>query len=335
MVSPRGAVGLPRVMRAAYVEGLGPPETIRVGDLPVPDAGPTDVVVAVELVAANPVDALVRSGAYPTRTPFPFVLGRDLVGRVAAAGAGSGFTLGEAVWCNSLGHDGRQGSFAGYALVPAERCYRLPAGVDPAVAVAAVHPAATAVLGLLTHARLRPGETVYVGGAAGNVGSAAVAVARRSGARVLAGARPADHPRCLDGGAELAVDYRDRRLGERLRGAAPAGVDVFWETSGHHDFDLVAATVAPGGRVLLTAGGGVRAPLPVGALYPRDVALHGFVLSRASVAGLAGASRLVNAMLPAGELRPRISDVLPLAATPDVHARLDAGTVSGRILLRP
>lgn len=153
-------------MLAAYITELGSADAIRVGRLPVPQPGPTDVLVHAQAVAVNAVDTFVRSGTYRTPTPFPFVLGRDLVGTVAAVGPGAApFRVGQAVWCNSLGHGGRQGACAEYAVVPADRLYALPPGVDPVAAVAAVHPAATAYLGLFIHAHLRPGETVFVGGA--------------------------------------------------------------------------------------------------------------------------------------------------------------------------
>ena len=89
------ADALPQTMRAAYVERLGPPDEIQVGALATPVPGPTDVLVAVELVAANPVDTFVRSGRYPTTVPFPFVMSRDLVGTAAGAGPGTGFEPGE------------------------------------------------------------------------------------------------------------------------------------------------------------------------------------------------------------------------------------------------
>ncbi|HEY9472538.1 MAG TPA: alcohol dehydrogenase catalytic domain-containing protein, partial [Mycobacteriales bacterium] len=161
-------MGLPGEMAAAYITGLGPPEVIRFGRLPMPTVGPTDVLVRVETVAVNPVDTFIRSGAYQTPTPFPFVIGRDLVGSVVTADVGTtGFTPGTRVWANSLGHGGRQGPSAEYAVVAADRLYRLPDGVDPVVAVACLHPAATAHLGLFEHAGLRAGQTVYVGGGAG------------------------------------------------------------------------------------------------------------------------------------------------------------------------
>ena len=71
-------------MRAAYSTELGPAGAIRVGELPVPNPGPADVLVRVEVVAVDPVDTMVRSGVYRTPTPFPFVVGRDLVGTAAA-----------------------------------------------------------------------------------------------------------------------------------------------------------------------------------------------------------------------------------------------------------
>ena len=333
-VSPKTST-LPETMQAAYIERLGPPEEILVGELAVSALGPTDVLVAVKMVAANPVDTYIRSGRYLTNVPFPFVVGRDLVGTVIACGQGAPFHTGERVWSNSLGHDGRQGSFSQYAVVSAERCYRLPDGVDPAIAVAVAHPAATAYLAWFVHGGLRPGEVVYIGGGAGNVGSTAIAMARRFGARVITSARPADHDRCQKNGADIVIDYHDSDLAKSLRAVAPSGVDIFWDTSGHHDLGLAVETVAPGGRILLSAAISDQSVLPVRALYTRNVDLHGFVISRASASQLADAARLINTMLVANELDVRISEILPLSATQEVHARLEAGTVTGRLLLRP
>ncbi|HEX5497364.1 MAG TPA: zinc-binding dehydrogenase, partial [Mycobacteriales bacterium] len=272
-------------MVAAYVTGLGPPEAIRYGRLPVPAPGPTDVLVRVEVVAVNPVDTFVRSGAYRTPVPFPFVVGRDLVGTVAAADEGAaGFAPGQRVWANSLGHGGRQGPSAGYAVVAADRLYRLPDGADPVPAVACLHPVATAYLGLFEHAGLRAGQTVYIGGGAGNVGAAAVALAAGAGARVLASARPADTERCRAAGAHVVFDYADADLAARIGAAAPDGVEVWWDTSGHHDLDAAVPVLAPRGRVVLAAGLSARPVLPVGAVYIRDVRLVGFAISNATVA---------------------------------------------------
>src|SRR5262249_55596212 len=154
---------------------------------------------------------------YPTPTPFPFIVGRDLVGTVRRTGDGVvGFGEGDRVWCNSLGHDGRQGAFAQFAAVPADRAYRLPDDADPRTTVAVAQRAATAYLAWFVHGDLRPGQTVYVGGAAGNMGMAAVQIAYAAGARVIAGARAIDHTACLAAGADAVVEYDDANLVDRL-----------------------------------------------------------------------------------------------------------------------
>jgi 2-desacetyl-2-hydroxyethyl bacteriochlorophyllide A dehydrogenase len=313
------------VTRAAYITRLGPPEEIRWGELPDSPAGPADVVVRTEAVAVNRVDALIRSGGYATPTPFPFVVGRDLVGDVARPGPG--FAVGDRVWCNSMGHRGRQGSFAERVVVPAERLYPLPDGVDAVDAVAVLHPAATAYLALFRHAGLRVGETVYVGGAAGNVGDALVRMASAAGARVIAAARPDDAERCRAAGADVVVDYRDPRVREP--------VDVYIDTSGRNDLVAAVELLAPGGRIVLIAGWGTRSELPVSSLYVKDGRVLGFVISNASVAELAEAAGTINRMLADGSLRPRIADVMPLAQAAEAHRRIEAGQVRGRLVLRP
>jgi NADPH:quinone reductase-like Zn-dependent oxidoreductase len=321
-------------MRAAYVTGLGPADAIRVGELPVPVPGPTDVLVRVEVVAVDPVDLLVRSGAYPTPTPFPFVVGRDLVGTVAAAGSGAaGFAPGDRVWCNSLGHGGRQGSFAEYAVVPVDRLYHLPAGADPVAAVAALHPAATAYLALFRHGALRPGETVYVGGGAGNVGSALTRLASLGGARILAGARPEGTGWCRSAGAAEVVDYRDPGVHARLRALAPGGVDLYVDTSGHLDLPAAVDLLAGRGRLVLLAGGSQRLTLPAGPLYTHDRRILGFVISRAGTGELAEAAAVLNRRLGTGDLPVRISGIWPLERSAEAHRAVEHG-VRGRIVLR-
>jgi NADPH:quinone reductase-like Zn-dependent oxidoreductase len=292
------------------------------------------VLVRVEVVVVDPVDTMVRSGAYRTPTPFPFVVGRDLVGTVAEAGAGvAGFVAGDRVWCNSLGHGGRQGSFAEYAVAPAERLYHLPAGVDPVEAVAVLHPAATAYLALFRHGGLRPSEILYVAGAAGNVGTMMTSLARAGGARVLAGARPEDAGWCRAAGAAEVVDYRDPDLAGRLAALAPAGIDVYADTSGHLDLPAAVDLLADGGRIVLMAGADQRLTLPAGPLYTHDRDILGFVISLASTADLAEAAAVLNDRLAAGDLPVRVRVVWPLERAAEAHRAVERGE-RGRTVLR-
>ncbi|MFC3980391.1 NADPH:quinone reductase [Streptosporangium jomthongense] len=329
-------MSLPAHMYAAHVTGPGPAEAIRYGRIPVPGIGPTDVLVRVRMVAADPVDVFVRSGAYPTPMPSPFVIGRDLVGEVAAVGPGAtGFSPGLPVWCNSLGHDGRQGSFAKYAVVPADRLYPVPPGVDEADLVAAAHPAATAWLALFRHGRLRAGENVHVGGGAGNVGSAAVALAVAAGARVVATARPEGFASVRALGAAEVLDYRDPDLTDGLRTAAPGGYRVWVDTSGRGDLAAGVGLLAHGGRLVVMAGLHATPALPLGSLYTRDASVVGFAISNASVADLADAAGGVAFLLRETRWRPRVAGRLPLSQAAQAHRRLETGDVNGRLVLSP
>jgi NADPH:quinone reductase-like Zn-dependent oxidoreductase len=316
---------------AAYIRELGPPESIRFGPLPAPRPGPTDVLVEVAVATVNPVDTFVRSGAWRTPMEFPFIVGRDLVGTVAVAGTGApGFTVGDRVWCNSLGHAGRQGAAAELAVVPADRLYHLPAGVSPADAVAVAHPTATAYLALFTHGRLAAGETVVVVGAGGNVGTSTVILARAAGARVVAVASAHDADHCLSIGADATVDYRNPDLPRLLREVCPQGVDLWVDTAGVNNLDLGVELLNKRGRLVVLAGLRTRPVLPVGPLYLKDCSIVGFAISQATVGELAVAARLINRMLAEGTLRPRFLEHLPLSEAARAHRLLEDGKLHGR-----
>jgi 2-desacetyl-2-hydroxyethyl bacteriochlorophyllide A dehydrogenase len=322
------------MMRAAYIEQLGSPDVIRYGDQPTPEPGPTDVLVEVTAVSVNHVDTFVRSGAWRTPLTFPFVIGRDLTGTVAAVGAGvHRFRPGDRVWCNSLGHDGRQGAAAERVVVPVDRLYHLPEGADPYETVALAHPAATAYLGLFTHGRLRPGETVVVVGAGGNVGSAMVVMAAAAGARVVAVASARDAGYCRGLGADHVVDYRDPDVPGRIRAAAPGGADLYLDASGTNDLETAVDLLAGRGRIVLLAGLGTRPVLPVGPLYLRDRSIHGFAISHATAQELAEAAGAINRLVADGRLRPRAIERLHLSDAAEAHRRLEEGKVHGKLVL--
>lgn len=332
-------------MKAAYVNHLGEVDEIRYGDLPDPVPGPTDYLVEVAAASLNPVDTLVRSGRFPTLAPLPFILGRDLVGTVVSAPVGGTLLLGETVWCSSLGYDGRQGTYSDYAVVPADRLYPAPpsvhagpdrAGGDVHRLVALAHPATTAWLGWFEHGRLVPGQNVFVGGGAGNVGTAAIQLAAALGTTIIASSHPRDFDAVRAAGAEVVLDYRDPDLAEACAKAVPEGFDLVWDTSGHHDGQFLAAATAPGGRILVTAAADASTLLPLGRLYTKDVSLIGFVMSRASADQLARAAKgLMPVLEPGtpGALTTAITQVLDLSEAARAHRMMEAGEVRGRIVI--
>lgn len=331
---------LAQQMTAAFVRQLGGEDNINIGPLPVPNCAPQQVLIKVAALAVNHVDTFVRSGAYVTPLPMPFIVGRDCVGQVVQVGEGvSEFALGDRVWCNSLGYDGRQGCFAEYALAPQERVYALPDTVtDFVAAVSLLHPSATAYLGLFREAGLQAGDTVFVGGAGGGVGSATVQLAHAAGARVIASTSARDRDWVAACGADKILDYHDADLWQQIAQAAPQGIDVFWDNSGQHHFKQTLGLLAQGGRIIVTAGLNALAELPIGDLYTKDASVHGFAISNASVADLAAAAKAVNRALAKDLLQTRIAYRLPLAETAQAH-RLQAGPkhqqAPGRIVVLP
>jgi NADPH:quinone reductase-like Zn-dependent oxidoreductase len=334
-------------MRAAYVERLGGVEEIRIGDLPIPALGADEVLVRVEAVAVDPVDALIRSGRYVTPLPaFPFIVGRDLVGEVVDAGpaAAGRYAAGARVWCNSLGYAGRQGPTAEYAVVPVDRLYPVPAGVDPVRLVALAHPAATAYLGLVKHAGgVGPGDVVVVGGAAGNVGTCVSQLAAAHGASVVALARSADASWCPEHGASAVVDYAAPDLRTKVReavaavsapGAAkPAGVHVWFDTSGRIDLEAAVEAMADRGTIVLVAGAPGPVPFPVPRFFQKSLKVAGSVITTASLDDLAGAARTIGALIAADRLDVRLGPVLPLDRAAEAHRLVEQG-VRGRVIVR-
>lgn len=318
-------------MKAAFITETGPPEVIRIGDLPDPSPGPREAVVRVRACAINPIDTYVRSGAVAMPLPRPFVVGCDLAGEVVAVGADvATLRPGMRVWGSNQGLLGRQGTFAELAAVDERWLHPTPAGVSDREAAAAALVAITAHLGLVDRAALGPGETIFVNGGSGGVGSAVVQIARTLGGRVLATAgTAAKREAVLRLGAEAVFDYRQPDLLDAVRAAAPGGVQVYWETQREPAFDRALAMLADDGRMVVMAGRDSRPEFPVGPFYVKGLSLHGFAMFKATPVRQAAAAADINRWLAAGRLRVPIDRVLPLVATAEGHALQEASTLRG------
>ena len=199
-------------MKAAYINQPGPPENIIVGDLPTPEPTGSQVLVRVKAAALNPVDTYIRSGTMQMDFPLPFVVGCDLAGVVEKTGPNAKrFKVGDRVWGSYQGLPGRQGTFAEYAAVDECWLYPIPAGVSDEAAAACALVSLTAHLGLVRDAKLQTGETLFVNGGTGGVGSMVVQMAKRSGADVITTAGSDEKVKlCRELGADAAVNYKKK-----------------------------------------------------------------------------------------------------------------------------
>lgn len=318
-------------MRAAYVEAHGPAESIKVGDLPTPDPGPGEVLVGVKASAFNPVDLYLRSGMIAMPMSFPYVLGCDLAGKVERVGAGvSNLKVGDRVWGSNQGLLGRQGTAAEYAAVGEEWLYPTPSAVSDQEAAAIALVGITAHLGLFRCGQLKAGETVYVPGGSGGVGSVVIQMAKAAGARVATTAGGADHVElCRKLGADLALDYKTEDVPARLREFAPEGVDVWYETQRSPNLEVSVPLLKRRGRMILMAGRDAKPALPLGSFYPRDCSILGFAMFNATPAEQQACAQEINHWLETGKVKAQIGRVFPLEEAAEAQKFLEANTIGG------
>jgi NADPH2:quinone reductase len=318
-------------MRAAYIEQTGPPEVIQVGELPQPEPGPGEVLVRVRASALNPIDLYIRSGMVAMPLSFPFVIGCDLAGTVEKTGPGvTRFRVGDHVWGSNQGLLGRQGTAAEFAAVGEEWLYPTPALLPDVEAAAMALVGITAHLGLFRFGRLKSGETVYVPGGSGGVGSMVVQMAKAAGARVATCAGSADRVElCQKLGADLALNYRTDDIPARLREFAPEGVDLWYETQREPNLEVSIPLLRKHGRMILMAGRTAKPPLPLGAFYPRNCSIHGFAMFNSPPEEQQVCAQDINRWIEEGVLRPLVGRVFPLAAAAEAHRFLAANTLEG------
>lgn len=330
-------------MKAAYIEQTGPADNIIYGDLPEPEATGSQVLVKTGAVAVNPVDTYIRNGANYWELPKPFVIGCDLAGTVEAVGPQvTHFKVGDRVWCTNQGLMGRQGTFAEYCAIDECWLYPTPDDVPDETAAACALVGVTAHLGLFRDAALQAGESIFVHGGTGGVGSMVVQMAKAAGARVITtGGSDEKCARAKELGADVAVNYKTQDVAAAIKEFAPKGVNVVWETLREPDLDALISYLAERGRLILMAGRDARPPFPVGPFYVKGCSLHGVVMFKATADELRACSVDMNRWMSAGKLKAQIGKTLPLAEAAAAHRLQEentlqkSGTLAGKIVLKP
>jgi len=321
-------------VRAVAIHRFGDPSGMAMIEVPAPVPGAGQVLVDVAAIGVGGVDAMIRRGTVSATYGFPvgMIPGSEVAGSVTAVGAGVDESwIGRRVWAFT----GVDGAYAEHAVARVDDVVALPdalSSVD-AVTLGSAGPVAHFAL---EHAHFGAGDSVLVRGAAGSIGIAAVELAARAGARLV------------------AVTTSSPERGERLRAlgathvldrsghgdsSAPSTVDVIIDVVGGPEVPAFVDRLAPNGRMVVV--GMVAGPVPVdfGARL-----LNSFQLSRSfgtfsldTIADDAKAS-VRAAQFEAtirGELHAVVHDVLPLERYAEAHRQMDDGRVFGRIVLTP
>ena len=348
---------VPATMRAAVLTRHGGPEAVELREMPVPVPGPGEVMVSVAAAGVNNTDVWTREGAYGLpgdpaakagwRGPldFPRIQGGDVAGRVAAVGDGVGEhrvgsrVLVDPALYDSHGDDAlpvdvlgseRDGGFAEYVVVPAERAHDVEDSPMSDVELACLPIAYGTATGMLERGQVGAGDTVLVTGASGGVGLAAVQLARARGARVVAVSSAGKLDPVAAAGADVVLDRGLGDLAEQVRSTAPEGLAAAVDVVAGPFVDAGLGLLRPGGRwVVAGALGGHAVQLDVRRLYLANQSLVGSTMHTPAQFGL-----LVE-VARRGDVHPVVAATYRLDDIHTAHATLEQRRHVGKLVVTP
>lgn len=318
-------------MRAWQVETLGQEAHQR--EIAAPMPGPEEIRIRVFACGLNFADLLMRDGKYQEKPALPYAPGMEVAGMVDAVGAGvTGFAPGMRVLA-FVNH----GGLAELAIAPANRVVAIPDAMPFDDAAAFPIAYGTSHLALGHKARLQPGETLLVLGAAGGVGLTAVEIGKRMGARVIASARGAEKLAIARAaGADEVIDSDTPDLKAAFK--ALGGVDVVFDAVGGAGFDAALSACRPEGRLLAIGFASGQVPqVPANLLLVKNLSVMGLYwggyLTFAPQV-LTGSLATLMGWYAQGGLRPHISHRLPFDQFPQALELLRDRKSTGKVVVR-
>ncbi|BBY76216.1 alcohol dehydrogenase [Mycolicibacterium parafortuitum] len=318
-------------MRAAVCPQYGPPEVVRVEEVPDPVAGSGQVVVAVAAAAVNYPDVLLVADSYQVSVPVPFVPGSEFAGVVTDTGSGvTDFAVGDRVTGT-----GMVGAFAQRVAVDATMLAHLPDGIDVRTAAAFGVAHRTAYHSLRSVARLSEGDELVVLGAGGGVGLAAVQLGTALGARVTAVASSAEKlAAAAEHGAQNLVDHRVGDLRGALRGCVPGGADVVLDPVGGDLSEPALRSLRRGGRfVTVGFASGTIPKIPLNLVLIKGIHVLGFQFQDIPADEFTRNEAELRELLVAGRAAPHIGAMYPLDDTAAALRHVGDGRAVGKVVI--
>ena len=304
-------------MKAVLLTGHGGPEKLVYGETPDPVAGPGEIVVDVHAASVNAADYKVRLGSYNSTLKFPYILGRDFSGLVAALGPGvADFKPGDAVF--GVMDAGIEGCYAEKIKIAAAIVAKKPDLLDHADAAAMALTGITAIWALEDTAHLQRGERILIQGGAGGVAGFAIQLAKHIGAEIVTTASAENHDYVRSLGADRVIDYRAQDFTREV-----ADCDVVFDTVGGEVQARSYAVLKPGGRLVWIA------PAPAGFQPPRsDVEVL-----RPRVARDRAHLERIKELFAAGAVWPPAITRYPLKDAAEAHRVSEGRHLQGKLVL--
>ena len=326
-------------MRAITIPEAGGPDALVWAEVPDPEPREGEVLIRIAYAGVNRADLLQRQGHYPPPAGAPPYPGLECSGTVAAVGSGvTGWSVGDRVCALLAG-----GGYAERVAVPAAQVMPLPQGLSLRDAAALPEVVGTVWSNLFLTAGLTAGETLLVHGGSSGIGTMAIQLATRHGARVVVTAGSEEkRRRCLELGAVAAVDYRTEDFVERVRAETGGrGADVVLDNMGAAYLERNIMALATGGRlVVIGLQGGRKAELDLGQLMAKRASVAGTSLRARPVDGPGGKAEVVADVVArvwpdvaVGAVRPVVDRVLPVSRAADAHRVLERSEHVGKVLL--
>ncbi len=320
-----------QTMTAIAVEGgKGPAEALTAVQIPRPEAGEGEILIAVKAAGVNRADLLQRLGFYPPPPGAPATLGLEVAGEILQPT--ERWRVGDRVCALLAG-----GGYAAFAVCDERHALPIPAGLSFAQAASLPETVFTVWANLFEHGALKPGETMMIHGATSGIGVTAIQMAKAAGARVIATARGADKAaQAKTLGADIAIDA----TAEDFEAVAKAdgGVDVILDMVAGPYFARNIEALRTGGRLVhIAAQGGGAVELAIMKMMQKRLVITGSTLrprdddEKARLA--AEVERVVWPWIEAGLVRPVVDRTFPLSEAAAAHARLEEGAHVGKVIL--
>jgi NADPH2:quinone reductase len=324
-------------MKAVLCKSLDGPDALEIGELPEPVPGEGEVAIRVSAAALNFFDTLIVRGKYQTRPDLPFSPGGEVAGKIVRVGPGvQGLSTGQRV-AACPGYGGCREKI----VIAADNVLPLPDGISDETAAAITVAYGTAIHGLEDRGHIKPGQTVLVLGATGGAGLAAVEVAARLGANVVAAGTSDDKLKiCAERGAKTLLNLTSIDVKEAVRALAGGkGPDIIYDCIGGPYAEPALRSIAWGGRYLVVGFAAGEIPkIPLNLLLLKGCELVGVFWGRyvrSDPAAFRGQMARLMDWCAKGEIRPHIDHVFPLEQTAAAIRMIENRKIKGKVIIKP
>jgi len=324
-------------LKAIRTHSFGGPEVLQLDEVDDPVPGPDEVVIDVGAAGVNPADTYMRNGTYAIVPDLPYIPGGDAGGIVAAIGAGvDTYSVGDRVFVGTALSFDLTGCYAEKVKRKASEVLPLPSSVSFAAAAAFGVSYTTAHYSLFERGGARAGETVFIHGASGSVGTSAIQLAKRAELTVIgSGGTAKGLELVLAEGADLAVDHTKEGYLEQVThftgGKGPELIlEMLADVNLAADMDLAAKY----GRIIIIGNRGEITISPRVAMM-KELDIRGIALWNATPEQIAPMMKDILAGVADGTLRPIIGKEMPLADAAEAHVAVLQPGAYGKIVLIP